>query len=162
MNYAAWDTARNHRTPASNALALSVAQSSLSGLGGRPSDGRAGWCFSRIILQVTIGRTSLGAVETDEVYRACGCTLQPQPKKFPPRKCDSWAAIAAEVVGFEPGRFIPDAGRYRNCDRGVLFALAAAHRAVAQAGLSAGRGDPTRRGVYLSVRRRTANPRTDS
>jgi len=59
--------------------------------------------------------------------------------------------IAAEVRGFVPGRFIPDLARLRHCDRSTLFALAAAHQAVAEAGLTAGCGDPTRRGVYLGV-----------
>jgi 3-oxoacyl-[acyl-carrier-protein] synthase II len=59
--------------------------------------------------------------------------------------------IAAEVKGFEAERFIPGPERFRYCDRGTLFALAAGHQAVAQADLSAGNGDPTRRGVYLAV-----------
>jgi 3-oxoacyl-[acyl-carrier-protein] synthase II len=58
--------------------------------------------------------------------------------------------IAAEVTGFDMERFVPDPLRYRHCDRGTHFALAAAHQAVAQAGLAPGRGDPTRRGVYVA------------
>lgn len=59
--------------------------------------------------------------------------------------------IAAEVAGFDLGRFVPDPDRYRYCDRGVRFALAAAHQAVAQAGLGTGHGDPTRRGIYVAA-----------
>lgn len=58
--------------------------------------------------------------------------------------------IAAEVTGFDVGRFVPDPLRYRHSDRGTQFALAAAHQAVAAAGLDA-TGDPSRRGVYVAA-----------
>jgi 3-oxoacyl-[acyl-carrier-protein] synthase II len=58
--------------------------------------------------------------------------------------------IAAEVQGFDPERYFPNPARFRHCDRGTLFALAAAHQAVAEAE-AVGGGDPTRRGVYLAV-----------
>ncbi len=59
--------------------------------------------------------------------------------------------IAAEVTGFDIGAFVPDPERYWHCDRGTLFALAAARQAVAEAGLAPGRDDPTRRGVYAAA-----------
>jgi 3-oxoacyl-[acyl-carrier-protein] synthase II len=59
--------------------------------------------------------------------------------------------IAAEVTGFDLGRFVPDPARYGRCDRGTHFALAAASQAMSQAGLRPGRGDPSRRGVYVAA-----------
>jgi 3-oxoacyl-[acyl-carrier-protein] synthase II len=59
--------------------------------------------------------------------------------------------IAAEVRGFDLGRFAPNPGRFRHCERGAQFALAAAYQAVNQAGLNLERGDPSRRGVYAAA-----------
>ncbi len=59
--------------------------------------------------------------------------------------------IAAEVTGFELEQFVPDAARYRHCDRGIHFGIAAASQALAQSGLVPGRGDPSRRGVYAAA-----------
>src|SRR5260370_41985199 len=58
--------------------------------------------------------------------------------------------IAAEVQGFDPERYFPNPARFQHCGRGTLFALAAAHQPVAEAGPVRG-GDPPRRGVYLAV-----------
>jgi 3-oxoacyl-[acyl-carrier-protein] synthase II len=59
--------------------------------------------------------------------------------------------IAAEVRDFDAQQLIPDAARFQHCHRGTLFALAAAHQAVVEAGLADAPGDPNRRGVYLAV-----------
>ncbi len=58
--------------------------------------------------------------------------------------------FASEVKGFDLGRFIADAGRYRNCGLNTQFALAAGKQALEDAGLlDPSRGDRSRMGVYL-------------
>ncbi|QJX00937.1 beta-ketoacyl-[acyl-carrier-protein] synthase family protein [Frigoriglobus tundricola] len=95
-----------------------------------------------------IAPTGLGVAELFASQVAGRSGVRPitlfDARNFPTR-------IAGEVTGFDAGAFIPDPHRYRHCDRGTLFALAAAHQAVAEAGLAPGRGDPTRRGVYTAA-----------
>ncbi len=58
--------------------------------------------------------------------------------------------FASEVKGFELGKFVRDAARYRNCGLNTQFALAAARQAVEDADLlDANKGDRSRMGVYL-------------
>ena len=59
--------------------------------------------------------------------------------------------IAAEVKGFDLGRWIPQPERLAQCGRNVTFAIAAATEAVRAAGLASGAPDPTRFGVYLGA-----------
>ncbi|MFN7804542.1 MAG: beta-ketoacyl-ACP synthase II [Planctomycetaceae bacterium] len=59
--------------------------------------------------------------------------------------------IAAEVKGFDLGRWIPQPERFAQCGRNVTFAIAAATEAVRAAGLASGAPDPTRFGVYLGA-----------
>jgi 3-oxoacyl-[acyl-carrier-protein] synthase II len=59
--------------------------------------------------------------------------------------------IAAEVKGFDLGRWIPQPERFAQCGRNVTFAIAAATEAVRAAGLAGGAPDPTRFGVYLGA-----------
>lgn len=58
--------------------------------------------------------------------------------------------FAAEVKGFDLGRWIPDADRYAKCGVNTRFGLAAAKQALEDANLLAPGGlDRTRLGVYL-------------
>jgi 3-oxoacyl-[acyl-carrier-protein] synthase II len=57
--------------------------------------------------------------------------------------------FASEVKNFDLAKFIPDAGRYRNCGVNTHFALAAGRSALSEAGLLDGSGDRSRMGVYL-------------
>ncbi len=66
--------------------------------------------------------------------------------KFDPRKLS--VRFACEVKGFDPLQYI-DRKEARRYDLFAQFALAAAHQAVAQAGLSAGVPSPERTGVVI-------------
>jgi 3-oxoacyl-[acyl-carrier-protein] synthase II len=58
--------------------------------------------------------------------------------------------FAAEVNGFDLGRYVRDAGRWDNAGANTRYALAAARQALEDAGLLGLIGvDPTRFGVYL-------------
>jgi 3-oxoacyl-[acyl-carrier-protein] synthase II len=58
--------------------------------------------------------------------------------------------FASEVKGFELGKYVRDAARFRNCGLNTHFALAAAKQAVEDAGLAdPAKGDRSRMGVYL-------------
>jgi 3-oxoacyl-[acyl-carrier-protein] synthase II len=57
--------------------------------------------------------------------------------------------FASEVKNFDLAKFIPDAGRYKNCGVNTHFALAAGRAALAEAGLLEVKGDRSRIGVYL-------------
>jgi 3-oxoacyl-[acyl-carrier-protein] synthase II len=56
-------------------------------------------------------------------------------------------SFAAEVKGFDLGRFVPDAGRFDKCGSNTRFGLAAARQALEDADLLSG-GDRTGLGVY--------------
>lgn len=57
--------------------------------------------------------------------------------------------IAAEVRDFQLADYFDDCARWHHCGRNTRFALAAAKRAVDDAGLDDNGVDPTRFGVYL-------------
>lgn len=58
--------------------------------------------------------------------------------------------FAAQVKGFDLGKYVPDAGRWVNCGSNTRFALAAASQALADANLlEHSQGDRTRFGIYL-------------
>ena len=58
-------------------------------------------------------------------------------------------SFASEVKNFDLAKFVPDAGRFRNCGVNTQYALAAARSALADAGLLEVTGDRSRMGVYL-------------
>ncbi len=58
-------------------------------------------------------------------------------------------SFASEVKGFDLAKFVPDAGRFRNCGVNTHYALAAGRAALAEAGLLEVTGDRSRMGVYL-------------
>ncbi len=58
--------------------------------------------------------------------------------------------FASEVKGFDLGKYVRDATRYKNCGLNTQFALAAGRQAIEDAGLlDANVGDRSRMGVYL-------------
>jgi 3-oxoacyl-[acyl-carrier-protein] synthase II len=59
--------------------------------------------------------------------------------------------FAAEVKGFELGRYVREPARWRHARANTHFALAASKQALEDAGVDPGRLDPTRCGVYLGT-----------
>ena len=59
--------------------------------------------------------------------------------------------FAAEVKDFELADYVDDVARYEHSGRNVRFAIAAAHQAVADSGLTEYDVEPTRCGVYLGA-----------
>jgi 3-oxoacyl-[acyl-carrier-protein] synthase II len=90
-----------------------------------------GWTVNDLFASQVEGRTAVGPITRFDA------------RTFPTN-------FASEVKGFELGKFIRDAARYKNCGMNTLFALAAGKQAVEDADLlDPSQGDRTRMGVYL-------------
>src|SRR5262245_48380046 len=88
----------------------------------------------------TVGELFASQVEG---RRAVGPITRFDARTFP-------TTFASEVKGFEPGKYIRDAGRYYRNGVNTQFALAAGKQALEDSGLlDLARGDRSRMGVYL-------------
>lgn len=59
--------------------------------------------------------------------------------------------IAAEVKNYRLADYVPDSDRFEHAGRNIWFSIGAATQAMTQAGLSEGKVDPARFGVYLGA-----------
>ena len=59
--------------------------------------------------------------------------------------------FASEIKNFDLSKYVDNVDRYRYAGKNTLFAIGAAHQAVADSGISDASLDPTRFGVYLGA-----------